>query len=112
MTSWRTSLNPLAPTAPRIAISRSRARLRPTSRLATFAQAMRRTKPATPRRIHSRERTPATASSAIGRARRVKPFANMGKVPAIPFATLASSACAVSSVTPSRSRPITARLSA
>ena len=57
VSSWRTIRARLAPSADRMAISRWRTLARTSSRLATFAHAISRTKLTAPARIQSEDRT-------------------------------------------------------
>ena len=96
---WRISRARVAPTAARMAISRSRTVARASSRLATFTHAISSTKPTAPARISRVGRALPTRSSCSGLSW-MRQFLSSGycasRLPAMTFI----SACACSSVTP------------
>ena len=110
VTSWRTTRHRLAPSADRIASSRSRTVARAISRLATFAQQISRTKPTTPRKSSDvcRSSAPITAFCS-GSSAAPRPVFVFGNSRASPAVTPAMSAAACSRVMPGFSRPITCR---
>ena len=69
VSNWRIRSPRLAPRAVRMAISRWRPAARASSRLATLAQAIRRTKPTAPTRISRAGRTSPTSASRRGNHR-------------------------------------------
>jgi hypothetical protein len=106
--NWRTIARGDAPSDARSATSRWRTAPRASSRLATFAQAIRSRKPTPASRNQSprivfRDRKLFCSGSTLT----PQPFLASGNSSAIRFAIRAMSALACSSVTPGLSRPIT-----
>ena len=100
MRNWRTMRMRPAPSAERIAISRTRAAVRARSRLATLTQATSRTMPTAPSRTSNELRVEPVTTSFKRRT--------MTRRPAVDGPAIAlSSCCAASSPTPGRSRATT-----
>ena len=106
VSNWRMIRPRPAPMAARIVISRLRTVARTSSRFATFAHAISRTKLTAPSNTHNDERTFRTMISCIGSTPKPpwRPSA-LGKVPRNSFAACCSCALAAASVIPGFSRP-------
>ena len=110
MSSWRTIRRRVAPSAPRIAISRCRAAPRASSRFATFAQAMSSTNATAPASTSSAGRTSPASSSRSESTRTVHPVSKSGNSAARPAAIVFICVCACAIVAPGFSRPTTEML--
>ncbi len=105
--SWRTSLPRPAPSAARTASSRWREVARASSKFATLAHAMRRTKATAPARTRRAGRTSPVSCSRTGTTRDVQPVLKSGNICVSCADTCVMSSCARSALMPGLSRPTT-----